>query len=150
MNRHPGFGPSAWADRATKPDVARRLEVLDRAECLRLLGSVRLGRVAYSAHGVPRVEVVNFLLDGEVAIIRMDIGSRSAAVGRGGLFALEADQLDENDGTGWNVTAIGRVGWLNDLAEYRRLEPLLISAAPGDRSHLARISFGQVFGRRLQ
>jgi hypothetical protein len=39
---------------------------------------------------------------------------------------------------------------VNDLAEYRRLEPLLISAAPGDRSHLARIAFGQVFGRRLR
>ncbi|MBA3742559.1 pyridoxamine 5'-phosphate oxidase family protein [Sporichthya sp.] len=128
----------------------RRLDVLDRAECLALLGSVRLGRVAYNAHGAPRVEVVNFLLDGDGAVIRMGIGSRSAAVGRGGHFALEADRLDETGDIGWNVTAIGPVRWVSDPAEFRRLDRLLISSAPGDRSHLARISFAQVFGRRLR
>jgi hypothetical protein len=133
-----------------EPDAdRRRIDVLDRAECLALLGSVALGRVAYSIHGSPRIEVVNFLLDGDGAVIRMGIGARSAAVGRGGPFALEADHFDEEDGTGWNVTAIGPVTWVNDLAELRRLEPLLTSAAPGERSHFARITFGQVFGRRL-
>lgn len=141
--------PSAL-DRAIRAALDRRLDVLDRAECLALLGSASVGRVAYSVCGAPRIDVVNFLLDGDGAVIRMGIGARSAAVGRGGPFALEADQLDELNGTVWSVTAIGPVRWLSDPAELSRLDPLLHSAAPGDRSHFARITFGHVFGRRLR
>lgn len=131
--------------------TATELVVLDRAQCLELLGTTTTGRLAYSVHGTPRIEVVNFLLDegGTGAVIRMAASSRSAAVGRGESFALEIDRIDESSGTGWSVTAIGRAVWVSDRAEVRRLDPLLRCDAPGDRPFFARISFGHVFGRRL-
>lgn len=130
---------------------SKELVVLDRAECLALLRTAGLGRIAYSTHGSPRIEVVNFLLDdaGTSAVIRMASSSRSAAVGRGESFALEVDRIDEADGTGWDVTATGRASRITDPEEIRRLDPLLQSAAPGERRFFARITFGQIFGRRL-
>jgi nitroimidazol reductase NimA-like FMN-containing flavoprotein (pyridoxamine 5'-phosphate oxidase superfamily) len=134
----------------TNSQLDRRLDVLSRTECLTLLGTVRTGRIAYcGSQGAPRIEVVNFILDGGDVVIRMAIGNKSAAVGRGASFALEADRLNEADGTGWDVTAIGPVSWVTDPAEMERLGRLLHSSAPGDRPHFARIATQHVFGRRV-
>jgi hypothetical protein len=127
----------------------RTLAVLARDECLELLAGWRHGRLAYCYLGRPHVEVVNFLVDGGDVVIRMGVGAKSAAIGRGGFFALEVDSIDDAAGTGWDVTVSGPVAWVTEPAELDRLGRLLSCSAPGERPHIARIACAQVFGRRI-
>jgi nitroimidazol reductase NimA-like FMN-containing flavoprotein (pyridoxamine 5'-phosphate oxidase superfamily) len=126
------------------------IEVLDREECLALLASENVGRLAYAVHGGARIEVVNFVVDGGGVVIRMDVGSKTIAVGRGSGLAIEADQLDKASGTGWDVTVAGPVDWITDPADIDRLTTVLHCWAPGTRDNFARIRPAHVFGRRIR
>ena len=82
------------------------LEVLERAECLRLLALGGVGRVALPAEP-PLVRPVNFVLDGERVVIRTGPGSlwRSASEHR--LVTFEIDGARNVDHRGWSVLATG-------------------------------------------
>lgn len=126
--------------------------LLDREECLALLGTASAGRVRYVVHGSPQHEEVSFLLapDGTSAAVRMAADTRSAAVGRTESFALEVDRFDVATGQGWSVFASGRAGWVRDPEEVRRLELQLPCVTPLDRPFFARITFSRVSGRFLR
>jgi nitroimidazol reductase NimA-like FMN-containing flavoprotein (pyridoxamine 5'-phosphate oxidase superfamily) len=126
------------------------IEALGREECLELLATEDVGRLAYCVHGGARIEVVNFVVDGGGVVIRMDVGSKTIAVGRGSGLAIEADRLDKESGTGWDVTVAGPVDWITDDAEIERLAGVLRCWAPGARQHFARIRPAHVFGRRIR
>ena len=130
-------------------EAVKRLEVLEREECLSLLGTRTVGRLAYCAHLGARIEVVNFVVDRGEVVVRMQVGSKSVAIARGSSLALEADCLDEESATGWDVTVVGPATWVDDPAELARLDGLLRCWAPGHRPHFARIRPAHVFGRRL-
>ena len=70
------------------------LEHLSRDECLRLMGSVPVGRIVYTRQALPAVELVNFALDDGDIIIRTDAGGKLAAATRGAVVAFEADSVD--------------------------------------------------------
>ena len=133
----------------TTTQPATRMEVLDRDECLALLATMSIGRVAYAVHGGARIEVVNYVRDGDGAVLRMAVGSKSIAIGRGTHLALEIDRLDEATGTGWSVTIAGPATWVEDEAETARLASVLRCWAPGDRPYFAKIHPAHVFGRRV-
>ena len=59
----------------------RRLEELTPHESMRLLGTVSLGRVAFTARALPAIRPVNHLIDGDDVIIRTD-GTASITVAR--------------------------------------------------------------------
>ena len=126
------------------------LEQLSRAECLRLVGQVPLGRIAYTRQALPAVELVNFtLVDGDI-IIRTDSGGKLAAATRGAVVAFEADSVDVAARAGWSVTVVGYSRAVTDEEEIRRLEQVgLVPWAPGKRDHFIRISPTLVNGRRL-
>ena len=85
------------------------LEQLSRDECLRLMGSVPVGRIVYTRQALPAVELVNFTLDDGDIIIRTDAGGKLAAATRGAVVAFEADSLDVTGHAGWSVTVVGHV-----------------------------------------
>jgi hypothetical protein len=59
------------------------LEQLSRDECLRLVGSVPLGRIVYTRQAPPGVELVSFALaDGDI-VIRTDSAAGDRARGAG-------------------------------------------------------------------
>lgn len=128
----------------------RELETLDHAECMMLLATVPVGRVAFCVEGEPRIEVINFVVDDGSVLMRMASSSKTAAVGRGARFALEADRIDEVNGTGWDVTVVGTVAWLTEPGEIERTNRLVHPWAPGERPYLARLTPQRVFGRRLR
>src|SRR4051812_26330294 len=100
----------------------RDVEVLDEAQCLTLLGSVPLGRIAFTEGALPAVQPVAFALgDGEV-FIPTHRGSRVAIASRGAIVAFEVDDFDAGARTGWNVTVIGPSRVISDSAEVRRLD----------------------------
>jgi len=126
------------------------LEHLSRDECMRLIGSVPVGRIVYTRQALPAVELVNFILDGGDIIIRTDASGKLAAATRGAVVAFEADSVDTIRHAGWSVTVVGQSRAVTDGAEVRYLEHSgLMPWAPGRRDHFIRISPVIVNGRRV-
>lgn len=70
------------------------LEVLGSDECLRLLGSVPVGRVVFTEKALPAVHPVNFLVHAGAVIIRSGNGRSLTAGVDGAVVAFEVDDID--------------------------------------------------------
>lgn len=106
----------------------RRLEALPRAESLRLLSTVSLGRLVFTHLALPAIRPVNHAVAGEQVIIRAYLGTAiSAAVGdrSGTVVAYEADLIDPDSHLGWSVIIVGRAARLTDQAEAARYREVL-------------------------
>ncbi|GAA2806236.1 pyridoxamine 5'-phosphate oxidase family protein [Kribbella solani] len=127
-----------------------RLEIVSRAECLRLLRSVPLGRLVYTAGGLPAIRLVNFLLDADTIVFSSGQGDKFRAAERGDVVAFEADDVDLDRHIGWTVTAIGHLSVVSpdEAAELRRTLPLH-SWLPMEDPQLVRVGMESVHGRRL-
>ena len=108
------------------------LEHLSRDECMRLMGSVPVGRIVYTRQALPAVELVNFaLVDGDI-VIRTSAEGKLAAATRGAVVAFEADSVDLDGHAGWSVAIVGQARAVTDGEEIRRLERVaLTSWVPG-------------------
>jgi uncharacterized protein len=124
------------------------LEQLSRAECMRLMGTVSVGRIVYTRQALPVVDLVNFaLVDGDIAI-RTSAEGKLAAATRGAVVAFETDSVDTARNSGWSVTVVGLARAVMDGTEIRDLELVaLASVIPGERDHFIRISPSIVNGR---
>ncbi|MTV25459.1 pyridoxamine 5'-phosphate oxidase family protein [Nitriliruptoraceae bacterium ZYF776] len=96
----------------TIPTDRHGLEVLDLAQCLTLLRSRPLGRLAYVAAGVPHVVPVNHVVDGSTVVLRALEGSKLGALERRAAVAFQLDDHDAARGTGWSVLV---QGWLEPV-----------------------------------
>jgi hypothetical protein len=87
----------------------RELEELSRADSLRLLASVPVGRLVFTHDALPAIRPVNHLLDGNKIVIGLTPGSAlaRAAAPHGIVVAYEADSLDVAEHTGWSVVVVG-------------------------------------------
>ena len=126
------------------------VEHLSRDQCMRLLGSVPLGRIVYTRGALPAVELVNFALDNGDIIIRTDPSGKLAAATRGAVVAFEADSADVTAHAGWSVTVVGVSQAVTDSDESSRLERLGLEPwAPGERPYFVKIPPTIVNGRRI-
>lgn len=111
------------------PAGPRRSVALDRAEALRLLGSVSMGRVVFTRRALPTVRPVNHVLDDGDIVIRTHEGAALTlhardAGARGVVVAYEADAIDPDTHVGWSVVVTGYASLVTDardLARYRSL-----------------------------
>ena len=126
------------------------LEHLSPDECMRLMGSVPVGRIVYTRQALPAVELVNFaLVDGDI-VVRTSAEGKLAAATRGAVVAFEADTVDLDVHAGWSVTIVGQARAVTDVEEISRLERVaLTSWVPGQSGHFIRISPAIVNGRRV-
>ncbi|PVZ08416.1 pyridoxamine 5'-phosphate oxidase family protein [Actinomycetospora cinnamomea] len=123
---------------------------MDRAECFRLLGGLRVGRMVFTDRTVPMVHPVNFSLAGEDVILRTSGGGKLAAAMSHGTVAFEADDFDADTHAGWSVVIVGHAEIVNDIDELVALaDPARRPWAPGRTAHVIRIRSEQVTGRRL-
>ncbi|MGP8001213.1 MAG: pyridoxamine 5'-phosphate oxidase family protein [Streptosporangiaceae bacterium] len=97
------------------------LETLPFEECLGLLGSVPLGRVAFLCDGEVVVLPVNHALDGQAIVFRTAPGSKLSAAADEGLVSFEADYYDPWTQAGWSVLVTGRATVVYEEAETQRL-----------------------------
>ena len=97
------------------------LEILPFDECLRLLASVPVGRVAFVADGEVVVLPVNHVVDGQDVIFRTAHGSKIAAAGEQDRAAFEADHYNEQTRSGWSVLVTGRAEVVEAEADIQRL-----------------------------
>lgn len=95
---------------------------LGRDECLSLLRTAPVGRFVYTVDGLPAVQLVAFVVDGDQIIFRTHEGSRLVAVRAGTVVAFQADDLESRTGAGWSVTVVGKARILDaaDAARYAR------------------------------
>jgi nitroimidazol reductase NimA-like FMN-containing flavoprotein (pyridoxamine 5'-phosphate oxidase superfamily) len=82
-------------------------EILDAAECWRLLAEVPVGRLGIVSDGRPDVFPVNFKVENETIVFRTGHGTKLHAIERGGYVALEADVVSAEFGLAWSVIVKG-------------------------------------------
>src|SRR2546423_14589095 len=87
-------------------DARSGIEMIDRDECVRLLASQQVGRLAVAYEGHPDVFPVNYVLDGECIVFRTAEGSKLRGAERERL-AFEVDQLDPVSHSGWSGVGHG-------------------------------------------
>lgn len=98
---------------------------LDRAESLRRLAGVPMGRVVFTWQALPAIRPVNHVVDGDEVIIRTHLGAALLEAGKAGMVvAYEADELDAAARSGWSVVVVGAAR-LAEPAEAARYETLL-------------------------
>jgi nitroimidazol reductase NimA-like FMN-containing flavoprotein (pyridoxamine 5'-phosphate oxidase superfamily) len=119
------------------------LETLTTEECLDLLATASVGRVAVALPGgAPVVVPVNFALDGAVIVFRTDPGSKLEAL-REHPASFQVDSIDPFHRTGWSVLVQGFA---------YETSPADVEVEPwdaGPKAHWVRIYAGAVTGRRI-
>lgn len=126
-----------------RPDVVE----LDRSECLALVGSLSIGRLALTRRGAaPLVVPVNYVLDGEVIVFRTDPGTKLARLS-GARVSFQVDLVDPFHHTGWSVLVCG-VAREASSASTSHLE--LESWAGGPKRHWIHVEPESVSGRRIR
>jgi len=97
------------------------LEILPFDQCLRLLGSVPVGRVGFFADGEMVILPVNHVVDGQDLVFRTARGSKLSAAEGQDLVCFEADYYDEHSPAGWSVVITGRAELVYEESEIERL-----------------------------
>ncbi|MQA78821.1 MAG: pyridoxamine 5'-phosphate oxidase family protein [Streptosporangiales bacterium] len=123
---------------------------LEPAECLRLLDTVRIGRIVYTDRALPAVLPVTFVVRGGDLMIRTGPERRLAAA-TDTVVAFEADEFDDAGRRGWSVTAVGRAIAVTDPAERAEISALPLPAwAPAAQSTYLRIEIELLNGHRIE
>ena len=126
------------------------MEILDAAECRRLLGSVAIGRIVFTDQALPAVQPVNFLLYEGAVVFRTGAGSKLAAAARDAVVAFEADDIDREYQRGWSVVVVGHAREVTEPRLRERLAELPLRPwAPGVRDHIILIPIEVIYGRRI-
>lgn len=130
------------------------LEGIERDECLVLLRSQSLGRLAVADHGYypPHIVPVNFTVAEDCVVFRSDPGLKfKLSVLAQHSVSFEVDSIDEAGRMAWSVVAQGRAELLTkEEAEALTLGPWLQPWAPGERQQWVRIVPYTITGRRLR
>jgi nitroimidazol reductase NimA-like FMN-containing flavoprotein (pyridoxamine 5'-phosphate oxidase superfamily) len=136
---------------ANRTDQQTGIEWLDRDECLRLLATDCIGRLAVTAGRAPFILPVNYALDGETIVFRTDPGAK-VDHGLGAPVAFEIDQFDRETRTGWSVVVAGRLEQPPpfNTHEQERLQAVPVEPwAGGPKAVWLRIVPGRITGRRI-
>lgn len=123
-----------------------KLRELDRQECVDLLGTRQVGRIAFADDSGPDVLPVNYVMDGDDLLVATTGYGALARAATNGRVAFEVDEIDDYTESGWSVVVRGRA---------TRQSPFDLPAvtprpwADGSRTYVLRITPDMVSGRRL-
>jgi nitroimidazol reductase NimA-like FMN-containing flavoprotein (pyridoxamine 5'-phosphate oxidase superfamily) len=133
------------------PGSYRRRE-LSRAEALRLLSSVRLGRVIFTEHALPAVRPVLHVVENGRIVFRTSSAhpiNTTTVTGAGTVLAFEADVIDTDSQAGWTVTAVGPARSLRDPAEVRHFRQALRGTGRQEDDQIVAIQADMLTGFQL-
>ena len=126
------------------------LQILGRHECLALLRTVHLGRVAVSMRALPVIVPVRYALLGEDVVFRTGTGTRLGACAEHAVVAFEADHVDPETGAAWSVCVTGMAWEMRRPDEIHEAGTLALEVLPGaSMDHFVRIRADVVTGRRV-
>jgi nitroimidazol reductase NimA-like FMN-containing flavoprotein (pyridoxamine 5'-phosphate oxidase superfamily) len=133
------------------------LEILDEAECLRLIEPGGIGRLAFDGRFDLTVLPVNYKLHDGAILFRTAQDSPTDEDLRTGIahadyrVAFEVDDFDPQAREGWSVLVQGPAHHLDSAGE--RAEALAAGVEPwpgGAREHFIRITPARITGRRIR
>jgi nitroimidazol reductase NimA-like FMN-containing flavoprotein (pyridoxamine 5'-phosphate oxidase superfamily) len=130
--------------------VGRRLKRLTRQDCLALLASKSIGRVACCTPAGPVILPVNYAIHQGTALIRTSSSGTLAERLRDSAAALEVDDLDETTRSGWSVLLRGHASFVEYQDLPRRSVDRPQPWARGARMLHIRIVPTEISGRRLE
>ena len=129
-----------------------RLEVLSEDQCLELLQSRELGRIAFAVGDQTEIFPMNYATDGAIVVFRTAPGAKldNAMVGR---VAFEVDDWDPETKVGWSVVLKGVAqevtAGIDPFAS--ALRTLKVSPlAPGEHEHWIGVYPSEITGRRFR
>ena len=124
---------------------------LTQDECLTLLRSGVVGRVAYMTPDGPRIQPVNYAVHGNSVVFRTAAYSELGTLGRNAELAFEIDQLDFETHLGWSVVAVGSARVVDDADELADIRESWDPRpwASGTRTMYLKITWRILTGRRL-
>jgi nitroimidazol reductase NimA-like FMN-containing flavoprotein (pyridoxamine 5'-phosphate oxidase superfamily) len=132
-------------------DESSGLEVIALAECVALLESTEIGRIAVSTAAGPRIYPINYHWDGEAIVFRVAPDS-TVASSEGSSCAFEVDGSDLRRRRGWSVIALGEPTVVDpdeNPETVKRLERLaLYPWVPGTKDRWLRLIPAPLTGRR--
>lgn len=142
---------------APGPTVSGGLaEQLDEAECLRLVASQEVGRIAYNGRYGPTVLPVNYRLFEGSIIFRtrqdspLDEDLRTGIANAEYKIAFEIDELHPAAREGWSVLIQGSAHHVTSGEERAAVEQAGVSPWPGGPKELfMRILPARITGRRI-
>src|SRR5262249_17793270 len=100
------------------------IEVLDHDQCLSLLSTEDVGRLAVISAGVPIILPINYVLDGDTIVFRTAAGTKFEE-GQRHRVSFEVDRFDRDEHSGWSIVVTGRVEEVTDRSrDFGRLQQL--------------------------
>lgn len=132
------------------------IEILDEAECLKLIETGCVGRLGYSSRYGPAVIPVNYRLHKGMIVFRttpaspLDEDLRTGIEGADYKVAFEVDSIDTAAREGWSVMVQGAAHPVEDRAERTELTKAGVDSWPGgDKELFIRIAPTRITGRRI-
>jgi hypothetical protein len=125
-------------------------ETLSESECRRLLAESDVGRVAFVDGDAVVVLPVNFVVDGDLIVIRSDVGAKTSGIPLNAV-AFEVDGVERWNHSGWSVLVQGFGHDVTDSVDpgtvdlRRRVDTWV----PGEKARWLTIDIGTISGRRL-
>jgi nitroimidazol reductase NimA-like FMN-containing flavoprotein (pyridoxamine 5'-phosphate oxidase superfamily) len=127
--------------------TSRGFDILDAAECEKLLGATHFGRIVTKLGDVVAAFPVFYAMEGKDIVFRTDPGTKLIAAVLHSQVAFEIDDADE----GWSVLAVGHC---EEVRLHRDAERALNSLEgywpAGERARVVRIHPERTTGRRLR
>ncbi len=133
------------SDPGTGPADTELLE-MPVDECIRLLGTVSIGRLAVGRGDDPPLVVpVNYILDDDMIVFRTDPGAKLDLL-RENAVSFQVDAIDPYHRTGWSVLVRGVARETTETPTGRSLQPW----AGGPKAHWISLPTTNVTGRRIK
>lgn len=128
------------------------IEILSEAECLDLLQSHSVGRIALTDHDQPLIFPVNYAADDRAVVFRTAPGMKLTEAPMSKV-AFEIDEVDPDAGTAWSVMVQGvayEITFALDRLSERLRELVVEPLAPGERKNWIAVMRREISGRRFR
>jgi nitroimidazol reductase NimA-like FMN-containing flavoprotein (pyridoxamine 5'-phosphate oxidase superfamily) len=133
-------------------DPRTGMELVDRQDCLRLLGQHQrgVGRLALIEGSRPTIVVVNYAMVEDRIVFRTGPGTKLDVADRGGNVAFEIDHIDDATLSGWSVVVRGRAEVVRSKQDLFALRATaLLPYAPAEKQTWVVIEPDEISGRRV-
>ncbi len=126
--------------------VAPVIEEIDREECVELLGSLSVGRIAVARPGGPPLVVpVNYALFGDVVVFRSGVGTKLDIL-QDQPVSFQVDLIDPVHHTGWSVLIQG----VAEIVDNENLTYGIETWAPDPKPFVVWVKPAAITGRRIK
>ena len=143
------ISPSASGRPDFDDSEERHFDAMGRQQCLDLIESHHLGRIAWQAADLPQILPISYAMHQGSVYFRTLPDGLLAELAQPTSVALEVDDLDQQTRTGWSVVLHGHSSAVREPDELADMwaSDSLVPWASGNRTLFIRISPDRIEGR---